>query len=43
MNEQGTDEWKQEKVGYASSSNFHKILAKGEGLTRAGYLQQLVV
>jgi hypothetical protein len=43
MNEQGTDEWKQEKVGHASSSNFHKILAKGEGKTRAAYLQQLVV
>jgi hypothetical protein len=43
MNEQGTDEWFEARLGHATASNFHKILAKGAGKTRAAYLQQLVV
>ena len=43
MSEQGSEEWLAERLGYATASNFHKILAKGAGKTRAAYLQQLVV
>ena len=43
MSEQGSEEWLAERLGYATASNFHKILAKGGGKTRASYLQQLVV
>jgi len=43
MNEQGSDEWFADRLGYATASNFHKILAKGAGKTRASYLQQVVV
>ena len=43
MNKQGTDEWLMDRLGFATASNFHKILAKGQGKTRASYLQQVVV
>lgn len=43
MNEQGSDEWLAARRGYATASNFHKILAKGQGKTRSSYLQQVVV
>ena len=43
MNEQGSEEWFNNRLCYATASNFHKILAKGAGKTRATYIQQLVV
>jgi len=43
MNEQGSEEWFADRLGHATASNFHKILAKGQGKTRAAYLQQVVI
>ena len=39
---QGSEEWKQEKCGCASASEFSAILAKGQGKMRVGYLRKLV-
>ena len=39
---QGSDEWLQAKVGYASASEFSSILAKGGGVTRQKYLRRIV-
>ena len=39
--DQGGPEWFQVKLGVPSSSNFSKIMAKGKGLTRKSYLNQL--
>lgn len=39
---QGTAEWLQEKCGCASASEFHAVLAKGEGKTRGDYLARVV-
>ena len=39
---QGSEEWLLERVGYATSSEFHAILAKGQGKTRAAYLRRVV-
>ena len=39
--DQGGPEWFQAKIGVPSSSNFSKIMAKGKGLTRKSYVNQL--
>lgn len=39
---QGTEEWVQARLGKATSSEFHAILAKGQGKTRAAYLRRVV-
>lgn len=41
--EQGSPEWKLDKCGYASASQFSAVLAKGQGKTRATYLRRIVV
>ena len=41
--EQGTDEWKQARVGVPSGSKFADIMAKGGGATRATYLTALAL
>jgi hypothetical protein len=41
--EQGTDEWKQARVGVPSGSKFSDIMAKGGGATRATYLTSLAL
>jgi hypothetical protein len=41
--EQGTDEWKQARVGVPSGSKFSDIMAKGGGATRATYLTALAL
>lgn len=38
---QGTPEWHQMRLGKATASNFHKILAKGNGATRKTYMLEL--
>jgi len=40
--EQGTPEWFQLRMGKPTASNFSKVLAKGEGKTRAAYMMQLI-
>lgn len=39
--EQRSDEWCQARLGKPTASQFHKIIAKGEGKTRQKYLYQL--
>lgn len=39
--EQGKPEWFQARAGIVTASEFSKVLAKGEGLTRAKYMRQL--
>lgn len=39
---QGTQEWLDNRCGSVTASQFHKVLAKGKGLTRRSYLNQLV-
>ena len=39
--DQGGEIWLKMRAGRATASNFHKILAKGQGKTRAGYLLQV--
>lgn len=39
--EQGTPEWHEARRGIVTASNFSKILAKGEGKTRATYMRTL--
>jgi len=39
---QGSPEWSAARVGYATSSEYSSILAKGKGLTRAAYLRRVV-
>lgn len=39
---QGTEEWVQARLGKATSSEFHAILAKGQGKMRAAYLRRVV-
>ena len=41
--DQGTDEWKQARVGVPSGSKFSDIMAKGGGATRATYLTALAL
>lgn len=38
---QGSQEWAAARVGYATSSEFSSILAKGQGKTRAAYLRRV--
>lgn len=38
---QGTDEWFAVRLGKVTASNFGKVMAKGQGKTRKGYLIQL--
>ena len=38
--EQGTDEWLAARAGMVTASNFGKVLAKGQGKTRKGYMLQ---
>lgn len=38
---QGSPEWIAARLGIATASNFHAILAKGEGKTRASYMRKL--
>lgn len=40
--EQGSPEWKEAKRGIVSASNFHKVLAGGDGKTRRGYMRRIV-
>lgn len=42
MMEQRTEEWLAARLGKATASNFHKLLAKGEGKTRTRYLLDVV-
>lgn len=39
---QGTDEWRDARIGYAGASDFASILAKGQGKMRGAYLRKLV-
>lgn len=39
---QGSDEWFQDRLGYATASCFSQVLAKGEGKTRGAYLKRVV-
>lgn len=38
---QGSDEWRQHRLGIPTASMFSAILAKGEGKTRATYMRRL--
>lgn len=40
--EQGSDEWFAARCGKATASEFHSILAKGEGKTRTAYLYRII-
>ena len=42
MSVQGSPEWYAERCGFATSSEFSSVLAKGKGLTRASYLRRVV-
>jgi hypothetical protein len=42
VSEQGSEEWLQERLGYASASCFSEVMAKGQGLTRLKYMRRLV-
>lgn len=39
--EQGSDEWLELRAGKVTASNFSKVLSKGQGKTRNGYMYQL--
>lgn len=39
--QQGTPEWFNARAGSVTASEFSKVLAKGQGLTRAKYMRQL--
>lgn len=39
--EQGTPEWFKSRAGCVTASNLSKVLAKGQGITRAKYMRQL--
>ena len=39
--DQGSEEWLQLRAGKVTASNFSKVMAKGAGKTRKGYLYQL--
>lgn len=39
--EQGSEAWHLARAGIPTASNFHAILAKGEGKTRSKYMRQL--
>lgn len=39
--EQNSEEWRKARAGIPTASAFSKILAKGEGKTRAAYMRQL--
>ena len=39
--EQGSDEWFRARIGTPTASEFHAILAKGEGKTRRSYMLRL--
>lgn len=40
--EQGSDEWFAVKLGKVSASDFHSVIAKGQGKTRRSYMLRLV-
>jgi hypothetical protein len=42
MNEQGSEEWLQDRLGHVTASCFADVMAKGQGLTRLKYLRRLV-
>ena len=42
MNDQRTEEWFIEKLSCVSASNLYKVMAKGQGKTRAGYMACLL-
>lgn len=42
MSEQGSAEWLQERLGYATASCFSDVQAKGQGLTRIKYMRRIV-
>lgn len=39
---QGTPEWRQCRLGIPTASEFHSVLAKGEGKTRRKYMMRLI-
>lgn len=39
--EQGSDLWRQTRMGLPTASEFHSVLAKGEGKTRKSYMLRL--
>lgn len=39
---QGSDEWHQARCGVITASEFHKVLAKGQGKVRRSYLMEIV-
>lgn len=39
--EQGSPEWHAARAGWVTASELSKVMAKGEGKTRAGYMRQL--
>lgn len=39
--EQGSEEWKRVRMGVPTASEFHAVLAKGEGKTRKSYMLRL--
>jgi len=40
--EQGTPEWKKDRIGYATASNIALIMAKGAGATRTNYMVKMM-
>jgi len=38
---QGSDEWFDARMGYVTASNFGKVIAKGQGKTRALYMNKI--
>lgn len=40
--EQGTYEWKKDRIGYVTASNVSDVMAKGGGATRANYMARMV-
>lgn len=38
---QGTQEWRLDRLGYATASMFHAVMAKGDGKTRKSYMLKL--
>ena len=42
QHEQGSYEWLVDRIGYTSSSNIAKIMAKGSGATRANYMARMI-
>lgn len=42
QHEQGSYQWLVDRIGYTSSSNIAKIMAKGSGATRANYMARMI-